>query len=64
MITDTSVTNKILTFSRQILLTFPRRFFWGKNGKKPQKSTFVESKLHQTDKEPMIHAHEDFFNYN
>ena len=27
-----------------------------------QNSTFVESKLHQKDKEPMIHTHEDLFN--
>ena len=44
---------------------FPARFCWrfrvvflSKNEKNLQDSTFVESKLHQTDKESMIHAHD------
>ena len=62
MITDTSITNKILTFFPPNFADVPASFFEVKTKKTLQKRTFVETKLHQTDKEPMIYAHEDLFN--
>ena len=51
MITDTSMTNKILTFFPPDFPDVAASFSDAKTEKTLRKSSFVESKLHQTDKE-------------